>query len=304
MTGHTRAILGIPTQIESTSAAIIDLADRAFAVWPLTDAAPEARIRIDVAPGTAADGTGITYAYEDRDCLIIRAGDEQVRVDAKAGSGRGSVPQSLLATPDALRYGVIEATVLFIITRHDRTPFHAAAIAGPDSAVLLAGPSGTGKSTLAYAAITSGAGLTLLSEDCVYLQTQPEPRIWGWPGFLHLGPEATGFFPELGAHVATVLSNGKRKFAVDTGPAPLSVPNAAVCLLRRTGRAHSLEPIEAALAQRELTKRLEPGFDIFADQLPSALSPFLETGCWRLESGPDPRAAIASVLTMLRAGVG
>ena len=58
MIESTRAILGIPTSVASDSAAVIDVAERAFQAWPATDDPPQVRIRIDVAPDrTRAAGT-------------------------------------------------------------------------------------------------------------------------------------------------------------------------------------------------------------------------------------------------------
>ena len=45
---------------------------------------------------------------------------------------------------------------LLLVARQDRQPVHAAMVAGGSAALLLAGPTGVGKSTLAYAAHRAG----------------------------------------------------------------------------------------------------------------------------------------------------
>ena len=52
------------------------------------------------------------------------------------------------------------------------------------AAIIFAGASGAGKSTLALAA--SRAGLPLLSDDTIYVQTEPVFRLWSLAGPIHV----------------------------------------------------------------------------------------------------------------------
>src|SRR6185503_14339932 len=95
-------------------------------------------------------------------------------LDADGASGTGEL---LYPAPDhPLLAEMIETGALFLAAQAGRTPLHASAIMLGDVALVLAGPSGMGKSTLALAA--AQAGLPVLSEDTLYVQTAPRLRLW------------------------------------------------------------------------------------------------------------------------------
>lgn len=292
--GTTRRILGVPTRVRSDSAGIIELADRAFAAWPRTRARPRVRLRLDATLETSGAGAAdVRYRLPSRERLIISGAGLRVRVDAGRGRARGRFAKEWLYDPQHLRYAVLEAATLFMLTARDRVPFHAAAIARGDDAILIAGPSGAGKSTLALAALRAGTGWRLLSEDCVYIEARTRTRVWGWPGFLHVTPDTSRFFPDLAGRNAAVLATGKRKIALST-PVPDRpwARRVALCILRRTGLEPRLEPADPARSIGNLTGDLEPGFDRFEGALPAVFESLLGTRVWTLDAGPDPRLAI------------
>jgi hypothetical protein len=212
----------------------------------------------------------------------------------------------MLGNAHLFRYGLLEAATLFLLTQLDRIPFHAAGLVRGDAALLLAGRSGVGKSTLAWAALQSDAGFSMLAEDCVYIQTEPESRIWGWPGFFHLAPEAAAFFDEIRAHEPFIMASGKRKIALEARDNTSSlakrhwVGTATVCLIERSGGPPRLEPLDSHEAECRLFTAIEEGFDLFADRLPAAVHPFLVPHAWRLDPGPDPARAVPLLLEALR----
>lgn len=298
----TRRILGLTTTIASRSPDIIVLSDEAFAAWPVTRRRAGVVVRIDVRPDD--DDTHpapLRYALPGDARLRIHANGADIRVDAAQGRARGFVSRGRLRNSDDLRYGVIEAATLFLLTARDRVPFHAAALIRDDHAVLLAGPSGAGKSTSAWAA--ARAGWSLLSEDCVYLQSSAPPRIWGWPGFLHLDAGAARFFPELATLTPAVRANGKRKIAVAT--ADLRSPRAfttraTLCVLSRTNGGPSMHPMDASALVRTLTEQPEPGFDRFAGRTAAALLSVVDPVAWRVDPGSDPATVPTLLESILR----
>ena len=319
---ETREILGIATGFESDSVEVSRVAAGAFAAWPLSDAEARVTVRIDVGAGSTKDSprAPIDYTLMGRSRVRISTPGSEVIADSASRHAHGRVTGQLLADAEHFRYGVLEAATLFLLTHLDRVPFHAAAISGGEHAILLAGHSGVGKSTLAYALMSHEPSSSLLADDAVYIETGARPRIWGWPGFLHLEPAAAGYFAELRAREPEVVANGKRKIALATSPltlatrsrkddaswresavprTALSVDRASVVLLQRGGGRPRLEQLESGEAARALTESIEPGFDRFGDLLPAALRPFLEPHAWILDSGSDPHEAAALLLRSL-----
>jgi hypothetical protein len=305
--GHTRLILGIPVRFESNAEEVMSAVARAYADWPATDAEPRVWIRMLLAESAADETTRlpIEFTFPAPDRVTFRTGHTLVDVDAGRRIALGRVTGAVLNDVEHFRYGLLEAATLFVLTTLDRIPFHASALVQGNRAVLLAGPSGVGKSSLVWAALRSDPTLQMLAEDCVFIQTQPESRIWGWPGFLHLSPDAAVFFEELRSREASLLANGKWKIALEArsrtaGPERSWTSAASVCLLRRDGGPPRLERLEPDEAGRRLFAAFEPGFDRFADRLPAAVRPFLLPNAWQVDPGPDPRQAVQLLREVLR----
>src|SRR6266705_225399 len=181
---------------------------------------------------------------------------------------------------------------------------HAPAIARGGVALLLAGPPGTGKSTLAYQA--HRLGLRVLSDDAVYVQLDPEFRVWGLPGRVRLLTTAVTHFPELGGRSPTLLANGDEKLLVQcpgewpapTAPAPVAT-RARVCLLERTGTAGSKAPASSAEVQAFLKDGLGLSRARFGASLDEALRRLAGAGGWRVSLSSHPADAMPMFDDML-----
>ncbi|HET7460044.1 MAG TPA: hypothetical protein VFJ82_02305 [Longimicrobium sp.] len=205
--------------------------------------------------------------------------------DAARGEARCVVAPALLADPARLAAEVLDTLLLFVATRRGRVPVHASGVVAGGTAAVLAGPSGTGKSTLALAA--HRAGLPVLSDDTVYVQTAPGLRVWGLPRPIHVFPhDAPG-----GEDGAMRLRSGRWKRAVALPAAPSPAGRAALFLLERGGRA-ALHPVETETAVERMTALLEPGFDHFRRELPGVVRALSAGGAWRLTLSADPADAV------------
>ncbi len=202
---------------------------------------------------------------------------------------------ALVSDQEHFRYTFISALTMGLLSPLDRQPLHAAALVRGETALLLAGPSGTGKSTLCYAGALNG--LSVLSDDYVNLQRHPQLRVWGMPDHLHLPLDAREHFPALAQNRARFLHTGKEKIAINLremgAEAPLPVvERAGVCVLTRTKDGPTLLPLSAEELQTRLLASPDYGFDRFSDTINESVHQLAENGGWVLDLGNRPDAAI------------
>jgi len=298
----TFPVLGLSLRIESNSPRVIAAAHEAFG-WAGAEGAagrPDARIRINVRPGRGGDAGPVSHGVPRRALLLLSSGGCHGYADTMLGEAVAEVGEGLVDDREHFRAGVLEALALFMLARRDRDPLHAAAVVRGGTALLLAGPSGVGKSTLVYAA--ARAGLGILSEDAVFLQRDPF-RVWGMPRFIHLTPATVRFFPELEGVRPRLLANGKTKLALDLrerAPAApcLSAARAGVCLLAR-GDAPGIARLTADEVVDALTAAPEPGFDLYADSIGERVRQAAERGAWRMTLPAHPSDAVPMLHDML-----
>lgn len=295
----TLPVMGIPVVFRSPSAEVLSIAEEAFGAWR---ALPEAYtagspVHVDVRVVEGDEGRGrppIDVRVLGGGRLALRTPGSRGAADAARGRASARVTPALLADRAHVRYGVLECLALWLVTHRDRQPLHAAALVRGPAALLLAGRSGVGKSTLVYAAMR--AGMRVLAEDCVFLEDGDGVRVWGMPGFVHPMPDAARWFPELAAMRPALRANGKTKLAVDVRAAgsaaePRPLRRAGICLLSRGG-APGLEPLDGDAAAAALTGAPEPGFDLFADTVGAPLRRLVGHGGWRLTLPPSPVDAV------------
>lgn len=306
MQSATYPVLGIPVRYQSDSPEVLQAADEAFGAWRDAALADEwtggepVSIRIRVVPGADLPGPpgDVGFRIRKPDRLSVRAPGLRAWADFTRRAAVARVSRGLLKHRAHFRYSVLDAMTLWIVTGLDRQPIHAAAVMRGGTALLLAGRSGVGKSTLAYAALR--AGLAVLSEDFVFLQEAPVPRVWGLPGFVHLHPDAVRWFPELQGVSALIRNNGDLKLAVPSRGAVVGVERAGICLVAR-GSTPGLERLPPAEIERAFVENPEKGFDLFAATIGPPVRRLAEHGGWRLTLPASPHDAVPMLVQMLDA---
>jgi hypothetical protein len=230
------------------------------------------------------------------ECLLATDGANVLNAQLGRGFALGFVTPELVADEPRLRYNVLELLALSMVAWHDRTPLHAGAVVRNGRAVLLAGQSLAGKSTLCYACLR--AGFQLLAEDVVYVSRRRGIRLWGVPWRIHLLPDAVRLFDELADVSAVLQPNGKTKLAVDVAALGADrvrchVERAVVCVVERhDGPASDLEPIDSRVPIAALSHDRESGFDLYSDTR-SAAEVLVSGGAYRLRVGSDLAGAVA-----------
>jgi hypothetical protein len=211
------------------------------------------------------------------------------------------VTEQLVTDPQAFNRGFVETLSLLLLKNH-RFPVHAATIARNGTAVLLAGASGYGKSTLAYAA--SRDGLDALGDDIAHIQLHPARRVWTLPSRYSLLRDVARRWDELSSAVPTRLPTGKTKVVVqdDRWTSSNTVDSFGVCLLERGSGAASLETIGSDELKARLVGMNAPGFDIYSDDdRRSVLGAISEPGGWKLRLSRDPQDSLPLIHNMLSA---
>jgi hypothetical protein len=292
-------VMGIRVRFESNSEATLKLVESWFRAWidmheTLNLLAEGVRFRIVVHDGSehVAGRAPVAYRLPDAERFIVHTPGSVGIADLRRRDAVLYITPSLLHDALHLQYAILEPLTLVLVEACGRYPVHAAAVARGATALLLAAPGGTGKSTLAYAAFRSG--LEVLSDDASYVQWEPQLRIWGHPGRLHLQPDAGIHFPELRDSVPTQLPNGKTKIVV-----PVKLPSRepaikriGVCLLVRDGGASAVERVSASEIETALAAELASELMMFGDPMRTTLRWLAKDGGWRLTLSDRPAEAV------------
>jgi hypothetical protein len=254
-------------------------------------------VRIEVeedgdAPGPSGRAA-LQYRVDGHRLTISGPGVHAV-AELQTRRAHARVSSHVVDDAEHFRYGVLEGLALFVISRLDRQPLHAAAVERDGTVILLVGPAGVGKSTLTYAALR--AGFRVFAEDIVWLQLSPESRVWGLASRIHLPADAGRTFPELAGRSPALVAAGESKLVVPIGgherPDESHARSATVCLVERwDGAAAGLRRLEPGVVRRQLAPS-EPGFGVFADTIGPALDALAAPGGWQLTLSSEPAEAI------------
>jgi hypothetical protein len=302
-------VLGIATRFETNSRYVYDLVVETFGGWRCLphdaqrfSAAP-LPVRVVVHEG-AEGGTGhapVRYLCPDATRVVLHSQGSVAISDPFRGESVAYVTTALASDRAHFRLTVLEAMTLALLSHFDRHPIHAAGIARGGRAVLLAAPSGTGKSTLAYTAHT--AGLDVLGDDHVWVQLTPALRVWGWPSRVLLLPEVASTFPEVAGLGTTSNENGEHKLAYDLDPTTdvsrYLADRAVLCILERRRANATLERLTPAALVDGLANKLTSGFDRFPERHDAVVRALTAHGGWRLMLSDNPREALPLLARML-----
>jgi hypothetical protein len=305
--GAVFPVLGVPVRIRTDSPELLEVAEGAFGYWRVLEGRPDllARDQVEgrlvIRPGSeGGPRPRVRHRLIDRRRLIVSTPASVGASDADRREFSGWVTRELVRERDHFRYHVLEALVMSVVTWLDRIPVHASAVVRDGTALLLTGPSGRGKSTLTWAA--AGAGLAVLADDMVFVQTHPL-RVWGNPTFLHLPADSRRFFPALAEVPIGLASSGKEKIPLDlrargSAAAFPVADRLGICVLERGAGPVRWERLGAD-ELGESMGALDPGFDLFAEAYPELVARLAAAGGWRLQVGPDPAAATHALHALL-----
>ena len=279
--------LGIPTLVISDDPQLIAAAASAYAYW-LAEASvfePRIELRLETANASPSDEVCLDIRVEGSRLMLSGLGAEGI-ADAATRKAHAYLSRDLVSAPAGF-IEILDTLLLFMLARDGRTPVHASAFMAGDLAVVLAGPSGTGKSSLAHAA--AARGLPVLSDDMVFIQREPSFAVWGFPRPIHLLPADA----PPGDHPIRTR-NGKRKAAVPLSSSVTWSERAVLVILDR-GERVGLREMASGDAIDALMN-LDAGFDLLEAESRAVAGDLAQQGAWRLTLSSDPDEAIDLVL--------
>lgn len=260
------------------------------------------------APGTPGTPASIAPRYlADGHLFLIDLADHGAAVaDQRAGIATGRVSETITADVPHLRYTVVEAMALSLLASRGYVAVHASCVVRDGVAVMLQAPAGTGKSTLAYAALRRGFGI--LAEDVVFVRPDRRggvPAVWGAPWRLHLLPDAPALFPELAGVDSARQLNGEVKLEVDVaGRYPAAMATSATAgpqVLLERGPSQGapirrLEPLEA----RDAFQVLWPWGIPWDERYEATATALRDQGVFRLRMSGTPDEAVDLLEQLVR----
>ncbi|HEY4076029.1 MAG TPA: hypothetical protein VGM26_03755 [Rhizomicrobium sp.] len=216
-------------------------------------------------------------------CLRLVQGGMIGYADGVRGEGRCEYPAD--GSGEDAFASVVEALLLFLVAHAGRIPLHASAVMFGETAIILAGRSGMGKSTLALTA--DRMGLPILSDDTIYVEAVPL-CIWAAPRAIHVFEKDA----PAGTTGTMRFRSGRWKRALPVTRPRRVAKRSLLCVLERGGIAR-LTPMDGTGAVAALTAMPEPGYEFYGDRSAMAIRALAADGCWRLTLSHDPSAAIA-----------
>ena len=214
--------LGFALEIHTNSPAVLAAAEQSWGFFQPKFSYPPLTLRL----GVTGNVPGSSSVLPEPVCrsqgnLLSNIADAHnfVISDLNAGFSFGWITQQTSETSLYLRYHILEAAALCMISALRVIALHAACVAPNGHGMLLCGDSGAGKSTLAFAG--ARAGWTFVSDDASYLPFDREDRmVVGNCHQVRLRESSVQFFPELEGRPITPRAAGKPSIEIPTAELP------------------------------------------------------------------------------------
>jgi hypothetical protein len=202
-------------EFESNTPEIPRIADANWGHWQHRFNTPPISIRCIVAEGASQAAPPTPTLRVQRHLLTITADNENFGVcDLESGFAFAWITPAVLADEDYFRQLFLECMVYCILENLHLFSIHAACVTRNGRGVLLAGESGAGKSSLAYAC--ARRGWTYVSDDrSALIRCLNERTVLGDPRHFRFRESAGDLFPEFRGIAASSRRPGNGKPTVE-----------------------------------------------------------------------------------------
>jgi len=250
--------LGFPLEIATNSPAVLAAAQQSWGSFRPMFSCPPLTLRIGVTRNTL-DSPDIPPMPVCRiqENLLSNIADAHnfVVCNLNSGFSFGWVTQETAESSLYLKYHILEAAALSMVSALRAAPLHAACVVPFGHGMLLCGDSGAGKSSLSFAGARSG--WTFVSDDASYLPFDRQDRmVLGNCHQIRLRDSGVQLFPELEGRLITPRATGKPSIEIPTADLPdfltaeSAIVKSVIFLNRRNVETPGLFPFsrEAALS--------------------------------------------------------
>jgi hypothetical protein len=203
--------LGFPLQLKTNCCRILDAAAESWGARPKAFDKPPFELRVLVDPGETHPPYPV---YRGQEHLMSILSDNQNFAVCDYTRNFAFCRLNTAAADDLLftGYYFLEAIANFALTQLYLTPVHGACVARKGQGLLLCGPSGAGKTSLAY--FCAKKGWTYVSDNESWLVRAGGRLLLGNPQRIRFRESASGLFPELTGRQAAPHPNGKLSIVV------------------------------------------------------------------------------------------
>jgi hypothetical protein len=302
---HVLYPLGFPLLVQSNDAAVIRAAELSWAGWSqrFREAPIELRFLVSDCP-TRRKPPNPVFRAQSNLLTIVADAHNFASCDLVDGFGFACLTRAAVLNRDYLRQQFLEAMAYSLLDTSHVVALHAACVAKDGHGVLLAGDSGAGKSSLAYAC--ARRGWTYVSDDGSLLALRrPGRTVIGNPQAFRFRPSVTHLFPEI--HATTKSRNGKPTMEIRTEhlanvvTANESEIEHIIFLHRAQVDAAHLAPVSREDALRRLVQNPWPTELLIHEERVAAIDRLLDARCYELTYN-NLHAAIDLLELMIRRG--
>jgi hypothetical protein len=276
--------LGFPARVHSNSPEVLAAWEESWGRYEPAFTTPPVEIRVAVEGDGEVLPPSPAFRAHGHLLAIIADRDNFAVCDLENGLAFCRATRRTAAARVWLRYHLLEAAVFTLLTHRYVTAIHAACVAREGSAILLAGPPGAGKTTLAWAC--ARAGWTYLSDDSTFLLRGAGPRdVIGKPYQARFMGDAAALFPELAAVPPTVDTSGQTRLEIvpetaGVRAAARAVVQSVIFLRRRPGAPPAIAPLDRAEAYHRLMDGMPAYERRVREEHESSVRRLLEAGCF------------------------
>ncbi len=255
---------GFPVRIRTNSQEVLNAACESWGGLEQNYAEAPLEIRCLVRQGGHNQRAPRLPVVRAQGPLLVSVADHEnyYTCDLARGFAFGWVNASTVAATEPFRYHFLEAMVYCLLDTRHLVAVHAACVSLDGCGILLAGDSGAGKSSLAYAC--ARRGFTYTSDDSSSLVRKGEGRrVLGNPRLFRFRESAGTLFPEFSGRSARRRGNGKPTVEIATASLP-AIRTAAevdvehVVFLRRGAASLAPELISVALPDARMRLSFNP----------------------------------------------